>query len=132
MYHHTPSGECFKASENEINNPNQHLKYGEQTYIACSVGFNLAELQEYCEGTTQGEYEIFKQFKDKFNWISIFGQTSQYFKKDWVEVFFPDEPKAGVWDEETKTCTGMVGLNVKIITSNVGFDKQLQQYVLGA
>ena len=134
MYHHTPSGECFKATtDTEVNNPNQHLEYGEQTYIACSVGLNLAELQAYCEGTESRDYEIFKQFYDRFNWISIFGQTSQYFKKDWVKVLFPDQQtKAGVWDEATRTCTGMVGLNVKIVTSNIGFESQLQPYVLGA
>jgi hypothetical protein len=95
----------------------------------------LAELKSYCEGTYTFKYtelEIFKQFYDKFKYISKFGASSQYFTEDWIKVFFPTEKKAGFWNAKTKTCTGTIGLNVKIMTSVLGFEAQLQKYVVGA
>jgi hypothetical protein len=118
-----------------VNYPNQHLKFEKSTYIACSIGLTLAELQSYCEGThtfKAGDLEIFKQFYDKFNYVLKFGTGSQYFTEDWIKVFFPEEKKTGAWDAETKTCTGPIGLNVKVMTSVMGFESQLQKYVVGA
>lgn len=136
MYYDDSKGECYQATEGtEVNYPNQNLIFGQQTYIACSIGFTLAELQAYCEGThtfKQTDLEIFKQFYDKFNYVSKFGKASQYLKDDWIKVFYPDDSKAGIWNSDTKTCTGVVGLNLNILTSLIGFESSLQNYVIGA
>jgi hypothetical protein len=54
---------------------------------------------------------------------------------DFVKVIKPsaDElsAKDSNWDEKTLTCTGVVGLNIKVLTSLVGFQSNMQKFVVG-
>ena len=69
------------------------------------------------------------------NYISMFGKGNQNNKDDFVKVIKPLAAaliaKDADWDESTLTCTGVVGLNVKILTSMAGFQSNMQKFIIG-
>lgn len=42
------------------------------------------------------------------------------------------DPTAKAWNEETQMCSGVIGYDVKFLYSVLGFEKQLQKYIVGA
>ena len=78
---------------------------------------------------------IFKQFDDRFKFVSQFGFSSPNNKKDWIKVIFPEAASLKRsdtnWDADKLTCTGPVGYNIKILYSVAGFTGDLQKYIVG-
>lgn len=58
------------------------------------------------------------------------------YEQDFVPVFKPtaDELKKDPvdWNASTRTCTMIGGYNIQVMTSVVGFENNLQKYVVGA
>lgn len=79
---------------------------------------------------------IFKQFDDRFKFLSQFGFSSPNNKKDWIKVIFPEsstlERSDSNWNADKLTCTGPVGYNIRILYAIAGFTGDLQKYVVGA
>jgi hypothetical protein len=91
-------------------------------------------MQAYCEGAAYKDNEIFKQLYDRFKYVSVFGNANIQNEQDWVKVIYESgsQPaKFGTWDAATKTCTGLVGLNIRFLTSKLGFESSLQKYIVG-
>lgn len=90
-----------------FNHPHQIVNFEELTYLTCSIDLTLDELKSYCTGTNANnkfeDFEIFKQFYERFNYVSIFGNANIQYEKDWTKVIFetPDKPPAGTWDDAT-------------------------------
>ena len=139
---HDLAGKCFKAETLAdgvlSNDPHQSINFEELTYLTCSIDLTLEDLKSYCEGTNADykfeEYEIFKQFYTRFNYVSLFGDANILYEKDWSKVIFetPIKPPTGTWNEATSTCTGVVGFNIRFITSKLGFFESLQKYIVAA
>lgn len=127
-------GKCFKSSGQLFDYPYQQLKFGEVLQLSCSLDLNLNQLKDYCQAGSAdkiSDYQLFKQFDDKFNYVAMLGNPSTLYTKDWVKVIKKplSDPS---WDDQTNTCTIEVGYNVKILTSVLGFENNLQKYVVGA
>ena len=79
---------------------------------------------------------MFKELYDNFNYVASFGNPDPLYMQDWIEILKPDpvdaELGAANWDEESSTCTAVLGLHIKILTSKAGFENNLQNYVVGA
>jgi hypothetical protein len=92
------------------------------TFVSCDIELNQQELQNYCTGAHTDKFqelEIFKQFYDKFRYVSIFGDARANYLKDFVKVIYvkDESPTTGTWNDASKTCTGTVGFNIRILTS---------------
>ena len=76
------------------------------------------------------------QFLKDFNYVAQFGTAKTDAIQDWVKVIKPtaDQLKRqdSNWNAGTRECTHVVGLNVRIITSVLGYEHNLQSYVVGA
>lgn len=128
VQHHDVDGKCFKAqtlaADTLIDHPIQILNFEELTYLTCSLDLGRDDLRSYCEGSYTDkfeEYEIFKQFFDRFKYVSAFGNSNIQYEKDWAKVIFPtgqeSKPPAGTWDDASGTCSGVAGMNIRFITS---------------
>ena len=107
--------------------------------MTCSLDLTRDDLKSSCEGSFTDkfeEFEIFKQFYDKFKYVSAFGNSNIQYEKDWAKVIFPSgqesKPPAGTWDDTSGTCSGVAGLNIRFITSYVGFITHPQKYIVAA
>merc|ERR1711998_772665 len=64
--------------------------------------------------------------------LSRFGSGNQNNVADFVKVTFSDDiNKASTWNAETKTCTGVTGLDIKVLTSMAGFQSNMQKFIVG-
>ena len=86
--------------------------------------------------TARTELEIFAQFIERFQFIAIFGNPSINFNDDWIKAIYTDAEaalkKAGTYDADRKSCKLNAALDVEIITSRVGYQDHMQNYVVGA
>ena len=57
------------------------------------------------------------------------------FMKDWVKVIKPSAEELAAsestWDGAANTCNGVTGYSIKVLTSQLGFESRLQNYVIG-
>lgn len=99
----------------------------------------MDEFKTECERTDAYlNLKIFDQFMSNFHYLGIFGNANPEYKQDWVKVVFSDAEKEklsekGVYDEFTETCTKITSsLEVEILTSKLGYQDHLQDYIVGA
>lgn len=78
------------------------------------------------------KYAIFDQFVTNFKYISIFGNPDPNYDQDWRTVIFEDLDQTGTFNSEKKTCSVYNSLDIEVLTSQVGFMDNLQNYVVGA
>ena len=143
---HTRDGKCFVADPTKLMDYyTSQLHFLENDLISCALSLNLAELEAYCGGTHTTKFqdlELFKQFNDRFKFIGKFGTVNPLNKKDWLPVYsvFTDTAKfdgtkwtSNKWDAATATCkSAVIGYDIKVIYSKMGFANHLQYYNLGA
>ena len=80
---------------------------------------------------------MFEPFVSDTIYLGKFGDSDVNFKDDWVEVFTSNiealgKTDAATYDESTKTCKGVLGLEVEIVVSTIGEAEFLQNYIVGA
>lgn len=97
----------------------------------------MTEFQAFCESETgRVDREIFAQFIDRFQFIAIFGNPSMDLKDDWIATISTEAAKAlktaGKYDAERKSCVFNAALDIEILTSRVGYQDHMQNYVVGA
>ena len=116
----------------------QRLEYGNKLTVSCDIAATTeADFKNICASTTaRTDLEIFAQFLDRFKYLGIFGNAQPGYGGDWVETVFSateDLTEAGDYDVAKKTCKNFAAsLEVEILTSQVGFKDQLQDYIVGA
>ena len=120
--------------------PSQRLDFGKHQSISCFKQFTgvdaLTNFEAFCKSETERvELEIFAQFLDRFQYVSIFGNPNISFNNDWKKPIIAEAAeglkKAGTYDAERKACKLTAGLDVEIITSRVGYFDHMQNYVVG-
>lgn len=97
----------------------------------------LANFEAFCNSeTARTELEIFAQFIERFQFIAIFGNPNLNAKGDWIQTIYSEAETAlkaaGAYDADRKSCKMNAALDVEIITSRVGYQDHLQNYVVGA
>ena len=83
-------------------------------------------------GRMASKYAIFDQFVTNFKYISIFGNPDPDYDQDWRTVIFEDLDLTGTYDATKKACSVHNSLDIEVLTSQVGFMNNLQNYVVGA
>lgn len=78
------NGQCLAALE--TSGPADLLEFGKTSSTSCSVPLTtLSDFEAFCKSTTaRTEKEIFAQFIDRFQFVSIFGNPNINFSEDWV------------------------------------------------
>mmetsp|Transcript_18253 Transcript_18253/g.13263 ORF Transcript_18253/g.13263 Transcript_18253/m.13263 type:complete len:177 (-) Transcript_18253:24-554(-) len=80
--------------------------------------------------------KIFNQLINNFNYVGIFGNADPDMAGDWVEVLRENlhgitiPSSAYEWDQDTKTCTNMVGIQVRVLASQLGYVQNPQNYII--
>jgi len=130
------NGNCFEAIDevNESVYPHQSLEFGENLVVSCKIALTKQELEEYCfqnssnyELQKKYELKIFSQLLNNFTYVGVFGNADPNMNGDWVEVLRENLhgitiPASGYeWDNITNTCTNMVGIQVRVLASEVGY-----------
>ena len=118
--------------------PAQRLDYGDKLTVSCAV--EVADADDFktlCESTTaRKDLWIFYQFINSFHFLGIFGNAQINYEQDWVQTVRNSTDNlevAGVYDETKKSCKQFTSsLEVEILTSKVGFEDELQDYIVGA
>ena len=117
------NGQCVAALD--TSGPADLLEFGKQSSTSCTVPLaTLPDFEAFCLSTTaRAEKEIFAQFLDRFQFVSIFGNPNINFSKDWVATIREEATdklkEAGTMDGNA--CTIYAGLEIEILTSQVGF-----------
>ena len=127
-YDHDDVGKCYDGDGSKsFNYHNRILRFGQTESLTCSNSFKLAELEAYCKSSDWTKKLIFKQFDDKFKFVSRLGNPSLNHMKDWLEVTKKGFPTStvGTWDPTTNTCEMVTGYNIVINTSVLGFQRNL-------
>lgn len=143
---HNNQGKCFvKDAAKLFDYPSRSLYFHESAMMSCAVPLTLTDLEAYCSGTAATKFqdlELFKQFNDRFKAVGKFGSVNPLYKKDWVPVLnaFTDTKQfdgtkwlSNKWDAASGTCkSAVVGYDIKIYYSKMGFTNKLQLYTMGA
>ena len=147
MYGSDYLGSCFQATDDvqESIYPKKELKFGQNLVVSCKISLTLSELQQYCvqnssnyEITKKYDLKIFNQLLTNFTFLGIFGNADPEYTDDWIPVLKENLhgitiPSSGYfWDAESKTCNNMVGIQVRILASELGFVQNPQNYIVQA
>lgn len=112
------------------------IQFGQTSMFSCTNEMNLSELEAWCSSGDLASLRIFKDFNDKFNYVSMLGNANPVYMKDWVKVIKPTAEELTAnkdnWETTTNTCNGVTGYSIKVLTSSLGFESKLQNYVIGA
>ena len=80
--------------------------------------------------------KLFDQFKQGFKYLGIFGNAQTRNTQDWTETTFVNQgmlSQNGQFDPYHKSCKGFASsIEVDILTAQVGYKDQLQDYIVGA
>ena len=63
--------------------------------------------------------------------MAQFGSPSLKNAGDWIKIVPPTDT-AKTWSSKSNTCSGVIGYDIEFLYSVVGFDNQLQKYIVGA
>ena len=108
--------------------------------VSCGVEMTtIDEFKAECESeTARTDLKIFDQFLSNFKDLGIFGNAQTDHERDWVQTLgleyaIGNLTEAGNYNEHKKSCQKFSSsLNVEILTSQVGFEDQFQDYIVGA
>ena len=80
--------------------------------------------------------EIFDQFLSRFLYLAIFGNPNINYEGDWIATILEDAKtklqEAGTKDDARQSCTLYAALEIEVLTSQVGYLDNLQNYIVGA
>ena len=63
--------------------------------------------------------------------MAQFGSPSLTNSEDWIKIVPPTTTEK-TWSDDNNACSGVVGYDVEFLYSLVGFEHQLQKYIVGA
>ena len=134
LYSHNQIGECYEGGSEPEDAKARVLQFEQQTQLTCKVNLNRDQLEQYCTGAEEDTYKkwkIFQQLKEKLQYVAQFGSPSLTKQFDWVKIL-PAVPSPKTWSAGSSTCSGVIGYDVKFLYSVLGFENQLQKYIVGA